>query len=62
MKKSIVLLSTMGLLFAGCEMEGRKEHKEAEKDGQMKKEMPAKMNNGMQQQQQTNRPAGNMER
>ncbi|MFV0339208.1 MAG: hypothetical protein ACK5MA_01060 [Parachlamydiaceae bacterium] len=58
MKKSLVLLSTMGLLFAGCEMEGHKEHKDAEKNGQMTKDAPANMGNG----QQSSRPNGNMER
>lgn len=46
MKNAIVMFSLMGLMFAGCDTEGYKEHKEGEKNGEMKKEMPGKMMNG----------------
>lgn len=46
MKNSIVLFSVMGLLCAGCEMEGQKAPHQGEKQGEMKKEMPAKPMNG----------------
>jgi hypothetical protein len=51
MKNAIVMFSLMGLMFAGCEMEGHREQKEGEKNGEMKKEMPAKTNGNGQMQQ-----------